>query len=117
MSVIVTLDGAMPMNGAGPSTQTHSRSQTERPKAILYDGKYHCLCVVVLFAERSVCFARVFAQIELARSIWVFARQDTTVLYCTSILITYPIVFGGSRPAQTLQAFFLQLGNFDGTCL
>ena len=76
-SVIVTSDGAMPMQEevrldvAELSTQIPNGSQTEHlrpnrefPYPILYDGKYHCLCVV-LFAERSVHCARVFAQIEL----------------------------------------------------
>jgi hypothetical protein len=76
-SVIVTSNGAMPMQEevrldvAELSTQIPNGSQTERlrpngelPYPILYDGKYHCLCVV-LFAERSVRCARVFAQIEL----------------------------------------------------
>ncbi len=47
------------------STQIPSGSPNgEWPYPILYDGKYHCLCVV-LFAERSVRCARVFTQIEL----------------------------------------------------
>ena len=77
-SVIVTSDGAMPMQEevrldvAELSTQIPNGSQTERlrpngelPYPILYDGKYHCLCVV-LFAEKALRCARVFAQIELA---------------------------------------------------
>lgn len=78
-SVIITEDGDMPMqedvrlNIALVSVQTANGSQIEcptpnreLPPRILYDGKYHWLCVV-LFAERSVHCACVFSQIGLAR--------------------------------------------------
>lgn len=78
-SVIITEDGDMPMqenvrlNIALVSAQTANGSQIEcptpngeLPPRILYDGKYHCLCVV-LFAERSVHCVCVFSQIGLAR--------------------------------------------------
>ena len=77
-SMTDTLDGPMPMQEevrldvAELSTQAANGHQEfptpnrDLTQPIPYEGKYHCLCVV-LFAETSVCSARVFSQIELPR--------------------------------------------------
>ena len=77
-SMMDTSDGPMPMQEevrldvAELSTQAangHQECSTpnrDLTQPIPYEGKYHCLCVV-LFAETSVCCARLFFQIDLPR--------------------------------------------------
>ena len=76
-SMMDTSDGPMPMQEvrldvaelSSQAANGHQECPTpnrDLTQPIPYEGKNHCLCVV-LFAETSVCSARVFSQIELPR--------------------------------------------------